>query len=159
MPHEESLISTDLDIIAHLGDEYELYQGAVIPPIFMNSLHVTPKDEIDNPTPRKFAYGRVSNPTTVVFERKIAALERAERALAFASGMAAISASLLACVKKGDHIVCVDTAYGPTRVFINQELCEKFGLEATYIKGDNIAEWEAATRDNTTVYYLEALHP
>ena len=156
MPHEESRITTDLDILAHLGDEYELYQGAVIPPIFMNSLHVTPKCDIDSGVPRKFGYGRDANPTTSVFERKVAALERAQRALAFASGMAAITASLLACVKTGDHIVCVDTAYGPSRMFISDELCAKFGLEATFIKGDTIAEWESATRPNTAVYYLES---
>ena len=156
MPHEESQITTDLDILAHLGDEYESYQGAVIPPIFMNSLHVTPKRDIDCETPRKYSYGRDSNPTTSVFERKLAALERAERALAFASGMAAISAALLANIKAGDHIVCVDTAYVPTRMFIQDELCAKFGLEATFIAGDNIKEWEDATRANTTVYYLES---
>ncbi|MCL1909548.1 MAG: PLP-dependent aspartate aminotransferase family protein [Kiritimatiellaeota bacterium] len=148
--------SNDNDILTHLGDDYEMYLGAVVPPIFMNSLHVTPKSEIDSGRPRKFNYGRASNPTAALFEQKVAALEKAERALSFGSGMAAISSAILACVKAGDHIVCVDKAYGPTRTFITRELTEQFGVEATFIDGSDIGDFEAAVKPNTTLFYLES---
>lgn len=156
MAHEDRPFLNDNDILTHLADEYETYLGAVIPPVFMNSLHVTPKSEIGSDKPRAFSYGRNSNPTASVFERKVAALERADRALAFGSGMAAITSAILACVKSGDHIVCVDTAYGPTRMFIQDELCARFNLEATYISGDDIRQFEEALRPNTTLFYLES---
>ncbi|MDR1263646.1 MAG: PLP-dependent aspartate aminotransferase family protein [Oscillospiraceae bacterium] len=150
------LSANDANILAHLGDEYERYDGAVIQPIFMNSLHVVPKDQIDCQENRKFHYGRVSNPTVDLFERKIAALERGEKALAFASGMAAISSAILACVKAGDHIVCVDSAYGPTRVFIDEFLVGKFACEVTYVDGRALSDFTNNIKPNTTLFYLES---
>ena len=144
----------DLDIIAHLGDDYEKHNDAVIPPVYLTSLHVTPKDSIGGP-PREYFYGRVNNPTVEAFERKIAALERADHALAFGSGMAAISSCLLANLSAGDHVVAVDTAYGPTRMFISQHL-GKFGVEHTVVPGDDVAQFKDAIRPNTKVFYLES---
>jgi len=146
----------DHDILTHLGDDYAMYLDAVVPPIFMNSLHVTPKSEIDSDVPRKFTYGRCSNPTADLFERKVAALEKADRALSFGSGMAAISSAILACVKHGDHIVCVEMAYGPARKFINEELGERFGISVSYVRGDDPAQFEEAAKPNTTLFYLES---
>jgi cystathionine gamma-lyase len=145
----------DSDILSHLGDDYSAHNYAVVPPIYMNSLHVVPKDAIDDARPRPYTYGRVSNPTVNVFERKIAALERAERSLAFASGMGAISAAILANVKGGDHIVAVETAYGPTRIFLDKHL-GKFGIETSYVSGEEVSQFEKAARANTTVFYLES---
>jgi cystathionine gamma-lyase len=76
--------------------------------------------------------------------------------LAFASGMAAITTSILACVKSGDHIVCVDTIYGPTRNYITNELCTQFNLEATFVGGEDINQFKAAIKPNTTLFYLES---
>jgi cystathionine gamma-lyase len=145
----------DLDILAHLGDDYSAHNYAVVPPIYMNSLHVTPKEAIDDAGPRPYSYGRASNPTVNVLERKIAALERADRALAFASGMGAITAAILANVKKGDHVVAVESAYGPTHVFLEKQL-GKFGVETSYVTGEDVAQFERALRANTTVFYLES---
>jgi cystathionine gamma-lyase len=145
----------DPDILAHLGDDYAAHNYAVVPPIYMNSLHVTPKEAIDDGKPRPYSYGRVSNPTVNVFERKIAALEKADRALAFASGMGAISAAITANVKTGDHVVAVETAYGPTRVFLEKQL-GKFGVETSYVSGEAVSQFERAARTNTTVFYLES---
>jgi cystathionine gamma-lyase len=144
----------DLDIIAHLGDDYEKHNDAVIPPVYLTSLHVMPKDAIDGP-PRPYFYGRVNNPTVELFEKKVAALERADRALAFGSGMAAITGCLLANLASGDHIVAVDTAYGPTRMFITNHMA-KYGIESTFIPGDDIGQFEEACRPNTKVFYLES---
>ena len=144
----------DLDIIAHLGDDYEKHNDAVIPPIYMNSLHVMPKEAIGGPQ-REYSYGRVNNPTVEVFEKKVAALERAEHALAFGSGMAAISSCLIANLSAGDHVVAVDTSYGPTRMFIAQNL-SKYGVEHTFVTGEDINQFKDACRPNTKVFYLES---
>jgi cystathionine gamma-lyase len=90
-----------------------------------------------------------------LFEIKVAALERAERALAFGSGMAAITACLLANLSSGDHVVAVDTAYGPTRMFINEHMA-KYGIEHTYIPGDDINQFREACKPNTKVFFLES---
>jgi cystathionine gamma-lyase len=145
----------DNDILAHLGDDYSAHNDAVVPPIYMNSLHVTPKEAIDGGKPRPYNYGRVSNPTVNVFERKIAALEKADRALAFASGMGAISAALLANLKSGDHVVAVESAYAPTRSFLETQL-GKFGVETSYVSGEDVSQFEEAARANTAVFYLES---
>jgi cystathionine gamma-lyase len=121
----------------------------------MNSLHVTPKDRIDDPGAMPFVYGRLGNPTVDLFERKIAALERADRALAFASGMAAISSAILAMVREGDHIVAVESAYGPARAFID-ECLGAFKVGVTYIPGDEVAQFEGALTERTRVIYLES---
>jgi cystathionine gamma-lyase len=146
---------TDDDILAHLGDDYSAHNYAVVPPIYMNSLHVVPKEAINDAKSRPYTYGRVSNPTVNVFERKIAALERADRALAFASGMGAISAAILANVKAGDHVVAVESIYGPTRFFLEKQL-GKFGVETSYVSGEEVSQFEKAVKDNTTVFYLES---
>jgi cystathionine gamma-lyase len=145
----------DNDILAHLGDDYEAHNDAVVPPIYMNSLHVTPKEAIAGGKPRLYSYGRVSNPTVNVFERKVAALEKADRALAFASGMGAISAAILANVKSGDHVVAVESAYGPTRAFLETQL-GKFGVETSYVTGGEVSQFEKAARANTALFYLES---
>ena len=144
----------DRDIIAHLADDYEKHNDAVIPPVYLTSLHVMPKEAIGG-DPRPYFYGRVLNPTVEVFEKKIAALERTDRALAFGSGMAAISSCLLAFLSAGDHVVAVKTAYGPTCIFITDYL-GKYGIEHTFVQGDNIEQFREACRPNTKVFYLES---
>ena len=148
-----SVYRTDADILAHLADDYEMHNNAVVPPIYMNTLHVRPKDKLDEPA--RFVYGRVSNPTTEVFERKVAALERAEVALAFGSGMAAMTSAILANVAHGDHIICVDHAYGPTRMFISDDL-GKFGVSSTFVRGVELSDFEQALRPETKLIYLES---
>ena len=99
----------DLLTITHTGDEYEKYLGAVVPPIFMNSLHVFPDFEsylnFDDYKEDSFIYGRESNPTAHIMERKIAELEHGTMALAFASGMAAGTAAVMATCSTGSHII------------------------------------------------------
>ena len=144
----------DLDIIAHLGDDYENHNDSVIPPVYLTSLHVQPKDTIGGQR-RPYTYGRVNNPTVEVLEKKIAALERTDRALAFGSGMAAISSCLIAFLRSGDHIIAVDTAYGPALGFIEEDL-GRFGIEHTFIEGSEIEQFRAACKPNTKVIYLES---
>ncbi|MDR1439483.1 MAG: PLP-dependent aspartate aminotransferase family protein [Clostridiales bacterium] len=145
---------TKEDICAHVGDDYGEYMGAIVPPIFQNSLFVKPAP--GSPDGGKgYHYTRASNPTTDVAERKIAALEGAEAGLCFASGMGAISAGILRFVKKDCHMILVRTSYGPTRDFATRYLAGKFGVACTAVSGGT-DEIVAAARPETTLIYLES---
>jgi len=147
-------------VVAHLGENRELQRGAVTPPIFQNSLFTFPTCEDRgrkwvSPDADTYDYTRVSNPTTDIAEAKIAALEGGAKARCFGSGMAAISAAILSCVKAGDHVVALETAYGPTRQFLSDYLV-RFGISVTYIDGAEPQEWADAILPNTTLFYLES---
>ncbi len=146
---------TPEDICTHLGDEYGKFSGAIVPPIFQNSLFVNPTD-VNGVQPHGYAYTRVSNPTTDIAERKIAALEGADGALCFSSGMGAISSAIMHFVKPGGHIIMVASAYGPTVKFAKEYLHDRVGVEYTAVPGDSVDEIEAAIRPNTCVIYLES---
>lgn len=138
-------------ICAHWGEDRTQYQGAVIPPIYQNSLFTSSTCEGRN----EWIYTRVSNPTTDVTEAKIAALEGGEQARCFGSGMAAISAAILSCIKAGDHVIAPETSYGPTRQFLADYL-KRFGVTTTFIDGCDPQEWQDALLPNTTLLYLES---
>ncbi len=146
---------TKEDICTHVGDEYAEYMGAIVPPIFQNSLFVrpTPDNGVDN---HGHLYTRDSNPTIEIAERKIAALEGAEAAACFPSGMGAISSAILYFIQKDSHVVLVQTAYGPTRRFITEYLTKKFGITYTLVHGSDVSEIQAAIQDNTALIYLES---
>ena len=149
----------DFETIAcHLGEDPAKQRGAVVPPIYQNSLFTFPNSEARmrrGADDGLFDYTRVSNPTTEIAEVKIAAMEGGEAARCFGSGMGAISAAILSCVKAGDHVVCVKTAYGPTRQFLTSYLT-RFGISTTYVDGRNPQEWEDAAQSNTTLFFLES---
>lgn len=156
-------------ICAHWGENRDEYQGAVIPPIFQNSLFTYPdcktreaawplipaedSDETDRPIFHD--YTRFSNPTTAIVEAKIAALEGGEAARCFGSGMGAISAAIMSCVKSGDHVIAPLTTYGPAKQFLNDYL-PRFGISTTFIDGSDIEEWKENLRPETTLLYLES---
>lgn len=141
------------DICTHTGEDYTNYHGAMIPPIFQNSLFVQSKDHPFDP--ENFVYTRMSNPTLQVAEKKLAELECAEAALVFSSGMAAISSGILSIVKAGDHILAVENVYGPTREFLEQYL-SKFNISVSFVKGVCPKEFENAIQQNTQLIYLES---
>ncbi len=145
---------TPEDICAHVGDEYADFSGAIVPPIFQNSLFLKPTAS-NGIEPGGHVYTRVANPTVDIAERKIAALEGADGAVCFSSGMGAISAAILHFVRAGCHIVLVGTSYGPTRRFIRDYLAPKFGVTHTLADGDT-DEIEQAIRPETTLIYLES---
>lgn len=148
---------TKEEICTHLGDEYERFHGAVIPPIFQNSLFVVPNMDssgTDN-SKQKYVYTRINNPTTEVAEKKIAALEEGASANCFGSGMAAITASILNCVSGGSHIVAMKNIYPGTRKFLDTYIT-KFGIETTYIQDGDPMKLEDAIRPNTKLIYLES---
>lgn len=146
-------------LIQHLGEESHIL-GAVVPPIFQNSLFIFDdwdrfKASFSYDGETRFNYSRITNPTLDLVERKIAALEKTERAKLFGSGMAAISAAILSEVQSGDHVVCVDTVYGPTRNFLLDYL-PRLGIDTTLVDGRDPQEWFDASQANTKLFYLES---
>ena len=155
LTEQDKQYRTPEDICAHLGDDYEKYCGAIVPPIFQNSLFVLPT-EVNGVTQTEYAYSRTSNPTVEIAERKIAALEGAEGALCFGSGMAAISSAILHFVKAGCHVIAVSTAYGPAMALIRDWLAPRFGVSYTFVDGRDSAEIREAIRPETSLIYVES---
>ena len=101
-------------------------------------------------------YGRLTNSTQDVFEKRIAALEGGVAALAVASGAAAITYAIEALAQAGDHIVAQKTIYGGSYNLLEHTLSQ-FGVKTTFVDAHNLKEVEDAIRDNTKAVYLETL--
>jgi len=146
-------------LLSHFAEDREAHFGAAAPPLYQSSTFTYPDSAAflarRDATSTRYDYSRVSNPTTDILERKIAALEGGDACRAFASGMAAITAAILSCVKTGDHVVCVETVYGPTRTLLTDYL-PKFGIETSYVRGVDPQKYVRATRPNTRIYYTES---
>jgi O-succinylhomoserine sulfhydrylase len=99
-------------------------------------------------------YARFTNPTTTMFEERLAAMEGAEQCISTASGMSAILACVMGVLKAGDHIVASQSLFGATVNLFNN-IIKKFGVETTYVSATNVAEWQAAIRPNTKLFFLE----
>ncbi|MGQ4274868.1 O-succinylhomoserine sulfhydrylase [Terrihabitans sp. B22-R8] len=101
-----------------------------------------------------FQYSRFSNPTVSMFETRMAALEGAEEARATATGMAAVSASMLSFVNAGEHIVAAKALFGSCR-YIVEDLAPRFGISSTLVDGTDLDQWQKAVRPNTKAFFLE----
>ena len=101
-------------------------------------------------------YGRLTNSTQDVLEKRIAALEGGVAALALASGAAAITYTIEALAQAGDHIVAQKTIYGGSFNLLAHTL-KQFGIETTFVDAHNLSELEGAIRENTKAVYLETL--
>ena len=101
-------------------------------------------------------YGRLTNSTQDVFEKRIAALEGGVAGLAVASGAAAITYTIQALAKQGEHIVAQKTIYGGTSNLLAHTL-PLYGIEATFVDAHNLEEVEGAIQDNTKAIYIETL--
>lgn len=99
-------------------------------------------------------YSRFTNPTVQAFEQRIAAMEGGERAVATASGMAAILSTCLALLKQGDHVVCSRGVFGSTDTLFRKYLA-RFGVETTFVRLCDLEEWRAAVRPQTRMLFLE----
>ncbi|GAA2770254.1 trans-sulfuration enzyme family protein [Nonomuraea dietziae] len=143
-------------ICGRLGEDEPWALGAVNPPVFENSLFTfeTAGDlaEAIKDEDERYVYWRGTNPTVDLAQRKLAALERAERAKCFGSGMGAISATVSSLVSGGDHVLVLGAIYGPTTQFLRY--LEKFGVTHTHV-GDP-AGLDSAIRANTRVLYFES---
>ncbi len=101
-----------------------------------------------------YTYTRYGNPTIHALEEKLAALEAGEAALAFGSGMAAISSAILGYVKAGDHVVAARSLYGASYDFLNRIL-PSMGASATFVQSTRSEDFEKAIQPNTRLIYLE----
>jgi O-succinylhomoserine sulfhydrylase len=99
-------------------------------------------------------YGRTQNPTVQMLEERIALMEGAEACRAQATGMAAMTASMLCQLSHGDHMVVARAAFGPTR-WVTDNLLPRFGIECTAIDGRDLDRWKDAIRPNTKVFFFE----
>ncbi len=102
-----------------------------------------------------YIYSRFSNPTTSMFEARIAAVEGAEACRATATGMAAVTSSLLCFLKAGDHVLSAAELFGSCR-YVIEELLPRFGIQTTLVKGTDLAEWHKNIRPNTKAMFLES---
>ena len=135
-------------ICTHIGEiKDEQFKGAVSP-IYMSTSYQFEDVEVKR-YPRYF-----NTPNQEFVAKKIAAIEHAEAALIFGSGMAAISTTLLAFLKTGDHIVVQNTLYGGTSNFIREEF-PKYGIAFTFTNGYEVSDFEAAIQSNTKVIHIE----
>ena len=142
------------EICTHYSEDPSRFAGAVTPPIFQSSLF-TECEGNEGDKEGRYAYTRVSNPTTEIVENKVAALEQGEAAKCFSSGMGAISAAMMHYLKKDSHVVAVASIYGPAHRFL-AEYMKRFGVEVTFVKGTDTEEIEGAIRENTDLIYLES---
>jgi cystathionine beta-lyase len=145
--------------LLHLGDDRSRSRGAINTPVYRASLFSfeTYQDFRDEGSrgPAGTTYSRVNNPTRAALEAKIAFLEQADHAMAFSSGMAAISAALLSLLRAGDHMLVVSCCYGPTRR-LSDSLLTRMGVEVEYFDSDESVDLSGRIRPNTRVIYLES---
>ncbi|MDQ0325085.1 O-succinylhomoserine sulfhydrylase [Rhodopseudomonas julia] len=102
-----------------------------------------------------YVYSRYANPTVAMFEERMALLEGAEAAKATASGMAAVTAALLADIEAGDHVVASRALFGSC-LYIVSQLLPRFGVTCTLVDGSNLDEWRAAVTPKTKTLFLES---
>ena len=144
--------------VIHSGYSSEENQGSLTPPLYQTSTFTFASAEQGENrfagTEDGFVYSRLGNPTVKVLEARMAALEKGEAALTFSSGMAAISAVLVALTKTGDHILCSRGVYGCTFGLL-QLLKEKYGIEHDFSLMNSIEDLEREILPNTACIYIE----
>jgi cystathionine beta-lyase/cystathionine gamma-synthase len=147
-------------LISHFGEEREKYEGAVVPPIFQNTLFTFESweaidaafdDRVNTPI-----YSRGKNPSVSIVEQKIAKLAGGEKARLFASGMAAITAAVMHFLNAGDHVIAINNIYGPANNLLSVYLKKKMAIETTFVSGNTVEEFRAAIKPNTKLIYLES---
>ena len=146
-------------ILNELGEERENYFNAVSPPIIQSSnftfktvgdFREAMANEFD-----VLLYSRGHNPTLNILRKKLAALDGAEDALVFSSGIGAITVPILSLLEQGDHIISVENPYSWTIKLFNNFL-PKFGITTTYVDGTDTASIERAIKPETKLIYLES---
>ena len=106
--------------------------------------------------PDEFIYARYGNPTTAIFEQRIASLEGAEDGFATASGRAAISGALTAMLRAGDHVGSSRALFGSC-LYVLEEVLTRFGVLVDFVDGTDLAQWAAAIRPGTKAVFFEAV--
>jgi cystathionine beta-lyase/cystathionine gamma-synthase len=136
--------------------DLEKKNGPMATPIYQTStFEVTDNDEQLRATHTDHFYTRYGNPTNTVAEKTIAELEGVEAALTFASGMGAITTTIMALLKSGDHVVAQRDIYGGANKFLSQWL-PKMGIETTFVDTTEYEQHARAIRTDTKLLYLES---
>ena len=142
----------------HAGQHPDPLTGSVSVPIYETSTFVFKSAEQGAArfadTEEGYIYTRLGNPTIRALERNVAELENGEDARACASGMAAIYTAVTSIVKKNDHVVATDCLYGGTLKLFS-DILPKFGIEFTLVDSSNVANVEAAIKENTKLIFVE----
>src|SRR6266581_2980758 len=133
----------------HAGNEPDEATGAITVPIYQTSTYA--QEGLGKH--KGFEYARTSNPTRLAVERNIAALEGAKYGFAFASGMAAIDATLR-LIKKDEHVIVSDNTYGGTFRLFHRVLAN-YGIEFDFVDTSEVNNVEAAIKDNTRMVFVE----
>lgn len=133
----------------HAGQEPESATGAVTVPIYQTSTYA--QEALGKH--KGFEYARTGNPTRLALERNLAALEGAQYGYAFASGMAAIDATMR-LVKAGDHVIVSDNTYGGTNRLFKRVLAN-YGIEFEFVDTSEVTNVEAAIKQNTKMVFVE----
>ena len=106
--------------------------------------------------PDEFIYARYGNPTTRMFEERIAAIEGTEDAFATASGMAAVSGALMAMLRAGDHVVSARALFGSC-LYVLEEVLRRFGVIVDFVDGTDLAAWAVAVKPGTKAVFFESM--
>ena len=104
----------------------------------------------------EFIYARYGNPTTRMFEERIAALEGTEDAFATASGMAAVSGALISCLRAGDHVVSARALFGSC-LYVLEDVLQRFGVKVTFVDGADLDQWRRAVVPGTKAVFFESM--
>ncbi|MDY6956840.1 MAG: cystathionine beta-lyase [Pseudomonadota bacterium] len=149
----------DETALTHFGRDPARFDGVVNPPVYRASTVLFPNlAALEAASRQPFTgtyYGRFGTPTTFALEEAMAALEGAHRAVAVESGLAAITTTLLAFLGPGDHLLMVDTVYGPTRFFCDG-LLARMGISTTYYAPDSGADLAGLIRPETRLIFTES---
>lgn len=139
--------------LIHSGEPDPRVLGAVSLPIFQTAMFEYAGEE----SYHDIRYIRLNNsPNHIALHKKLSALENAEAALVTASGMAAITTTLLTVLSAGDHLLAQEGLYGGTHDFLTKDFAG-FGLEFDFINGDDPDSWKSKLRPNTKAIYVEAM--
>ncbi|WP_066063459.1 methionine gamma-lyase [Neobacillus soli] len=155
MKNKNSRFETE---VIHSGYHSDEHQGSLVPPLYQTSTFTfASAEQGENRFAGKeegFIYSRLGNPTVKILEDRMAVLEKGEAGLAFSSGMAAVSAVLVALTKTGDHILCSQGVYGCTFGLLGL-LKEKYGIGHNFSLMDSKETLENEILPNTTCIYIE----
>ncbi len=140
-----------LDTLAlHAGAYPDPATGALLTPIYQSTTYVLEAVGSD----KGFTYSRTANPTVSALERRLAALEGADHASCFGTGLGATAALALALLRAGDRAVLSDVVYGGT-VRLFQKILAKFGVESEFVDAADLAAWEESLRRPARLVFIE----
>ena len=146
-------------ILNELGEDRDTYFNAIAPPIIQSSNFAfntvgDMRQALGNEYDANL-YSRGNNPTINILRKKLAALDGAEDALVFGSGIAAVAIPVISLLQQGDHVICVENPYSWTIKLFTQ-LLPRFGVTCTFVNGTEVQNFADALQPNTKLIYLES---